>query len=203
MNTLRQTNNKLSVKEYLEVERSTGIKHEYLDGYIRAMSGGSLNHSRISGNIFLALSLGVDKKGKNCSVFNSDAKVYVEKANAYVYPDVTVVCGEIETGEYEESISNPILIVEVLSKSTVGYDRGHKFRKYRSLPSFKEYMLIDQDQPIVDTMYRHDATYWRMRSTIGLDKSVKLYSLDMEIPMKEIYKNVLGLELPQMMIDFE
>ncbi len=143
------------------------------------------------------------KMEKITRFFSSDAKVYVEKANAYVYPDLTVVCGDIERGKHEESIANPILIVEVLSKSTVGYDRGHKFRKYRSLPSFKEYMLIDQDQPIVDTMYRHDATYWRMRSTIGLDKSVKLYSLDLEAPMAEIYKSVLGLELRQMMIDFE
>ncbi len=173
MDALKQTYENLSVKEYIEVEDHTGIKHEYLDGFVRAMSGGSLNHSRITVNLTTFLSNIIENKEKFCSVFNSDAKVYVEKANSFVYPDLTVVCGDIETGKHEESIANPILIVEVLSKSTVGYDRGEKFRKYRSLPSFKEYVLIDQDQPIVDTMYRHDVSYWRMSSTVGLDKSVR------------------------------
>ncbi|MEZ4883174.1 MAG: Uma2 family endonuclease [Chitinophagales bacterium] len=200
---MKQNYEKLSVKEYIEVEESTGIKHEYLDGFIRAMSGGSLNHSIIGGNTFFALMAKVNEENKTCIVFNNDAKVYIEKANSYLYPDVTVVCGDIETGEHEESIANPILIVEVLSKSTGSYDRGEKFRKYRSLPSFKEYVLIDQDQPIVDTMYRKDASYWRMSSTIGLDKSVKLHSLDIEVPMSEIYKNIRDLEMPQTVMDFE
>lgn len=203
MEVLKQNYEKLSVKEYIEVEESTGIKHEYLDGFIRAMSGGSLNHSIIGGNTFFALMAKVNEENKTCIVFNNDAKVYIEKANSYLYPDVTVVCGDIETGEHEESIANPILIVEVLSKSTGSYDRGEKFRKYRSLPSFKEYVLIDQDQPIVDTMYRKDASYWRMSSTIGLDKSVKLHSLDIEVPMSEIYKNIRDLEMPQTVMDFE
>lgn len=203
MAALKQTHDKVSIKEYIEVEESTGIKHEYLDGFIRAMSGGTLNHSRISGNIFLVLSREIEEKEKSCSVFNSDAKVYIEKANSFVYPDVTVVCGDIEVGEHGESIANPILIVEVLSKSTVGYDRGEKFRKYRSLPSFKEYVLIDQDQAVVDTLYRKDASYWRMSTTIGLEKSVKLYSLDIEVPMAAIYKNIQNLQSPQFIFDFE
>ncbi len=200
---LKQSQDKVSIKEYIEVEESTGIKHEYLDGFIRAMSGGTLNHSRATVNITTFLDNIIEKMGKKCSVFNSDAKVYIEKANSFVYPDVTVVCGDIEVGEHEESIANPILIVEVLSKSTGAYDRGEKFRKYCSLPSFKEYMLIDQDQAVVDTMCRHDASYWKMSSTIGLDKSVKLYSLGIEVLMAEIYKNVQDLQSPQFVMDFD
>jgi len=203
MDALKQINDRVSIREYIEVERRTGVKHEYLDGFIRAMSGGSLNHSRITVNLTTFLSNIIEEKKKSCSVFNSDAKVYVEKANSFVYPDVTVVCGDIEIGEHEESIANPILIVEVLSKSTGAYDRGEKFRKYRSLPSFKEYVLIDQDQPIVDTMYRKDSSYWRMSCTIGLEKSVKLYSLDIEVPMAAIYKNIQDLQSPQFMFDFD
>ncbi len=202
MEALKQTYGKLSIQEYLEIEESTGIKHEYLDGFVRAMSGGSLNHSIIGGNFLFALKEGINAKNKKCLVFNSDAKVYIEKANAYVYPDLTVVCGDVETGEHKESIANPILVVEVLSKSTGNYDRGEKFRKYRSLPSFKEYVLIDQDQPVVDTLFRRDASYWRMSTTTGLDKSVKLYSLGIEVPMTEIYKNIQGLQTPQFVIDF-
>ncbi len=182
-----------SIEEYLRFEESSELKHEYKRGKILAMSGGTLNHSLIGTNTARTIGNALEAANKNCIVFNSDAKVFVEKAASFVYPDAMVVCGDIENHEIDrESVTNPVLIVEVLSKSTAGYDRGSKFRKYCSLPSFKEYVLIAQDEPVVEVLFR-DKDFWRMTTVIGLDKSVTFDSLGITIELKEIYKNVQGL----------
>ncbi|MEO0474226.1 MAG: Uma2 family endonuclease, partial [Bacteroidota bacterium] len=111
-----------------------------------AMAGGTLNHSKLGSNIMAQL---INRESTNgCSSFNGDAKIRVDSGNRFVYPDALVVCGEIESSQYDpNSITNPILVVEVLSDSTEKYDQGEKFRIYRNLPSFKEYVLIDQKRP--------------------------------------------------------
>lgn len=189
-------------EEYLAFEEASEDKHEYHAGRIIAMAGGTLDHSTISGNVFAALSSILKSRNKPCRPFNSDTKVYVEKSDHYVYPDASVVCGEVETHDVKnDGITNPVLIVEVLSDSTASYDRGAKFRKYCSLASFKEYVLITQDEPIVEVLFR-DVDFWRMTTTVGLDRSVRLNSLDIEIPMSLIYEYIDDLPMPQFGLDF-
>lgn len=188
-----------SISDYLEREAQSEEKHEFWDGIVVAMSGGTIPHNLISGNIFYALR---DKKKKGCTVFNSDQRVYFNELNHYVYPDISVVCGDIEVSDKDEhAVVNPVLIVEVLSDKTAAYDRGEKFRKYRSLPSFKEYILIDQEQPVVDILFREDGKFWRMQTIIGLGKMVPVYTLEIEIAMDDIYLNIPGLKEPQIKLD--
>jgi len=188
-------------EEYLAFEEASEGKHEYHAGKVVAMAGGTLNHSIISTNVSSALQSILTSQNKPCRPFNPDAKIYVEKSESYVYPDASVVCGEVETHIKNDGITNLILVVEVLSDSTASYDRGAKFRKYCSLPSFKEYVLITQDEPIVEVLFR-DIDFWRMTTTVGLDRSVKLNSLDIEIPMALIYEDVDDLPTPQFGLDF-
>lgn len=188
-----------TIEEYIALEEVSEMKHEYQAGRIRAMSGGTINHGIIGGNIFRSLANNISNSGKNCIAINNDVKVFSEKDDMFVYPDTTVVCGGIETSEKEKnSITNPMIIVEVLSKSTGNYDRGDKFRLYRSFPSFKEYILIDQDKPTVDILFRDDNNQWKIAGYVGLDKEVYINSLDIHIPMAEIYENTTDLKDPNL-----
>ena len=137
-------------------------------------------------------------------MFNSDVKIYIKKHNRFVYSDGFMVCGNMKTAQEDHNaIINPMLIIEVLSQSTGNYDRGQKFHKYCTLPSFCEYLLISQHQPIVDSLYRMDKSFWKMVTIIGLDKSVYINSLDCMLPMKEIYHMVQQLLPPQSALNFD
>ena len=183
---------------FLEIEAQNAEKHEFWNGELVLMAGGSIPHNMLSGNTYHSLR---NELKNRCIVLNSDQKVFFEQLNHFVYPDVSVVCGEINEYENTQAITNPILIVEVLSENTAAYDRGEKFRKYRSLPSFKEYILIDQHQPIVDALYRENDQFWRMQTIIGLDKQLPIYSLGISLSMASIYENVPGLSTPQLNIE--
>jgi len=186
----------ISVVEYLSTEEQSVQKHEYRDGLLVNMAGGSINHNRIAGNAYFELR---SRAEETCTTFNSDQKIYIQAVNHFVYPDVSIVCGSLETEN--EAIKNPLLIVEVLSEGTSAYDRGEKFRKYRTLASFQEYLLIDQGQPIVDALFRESDQYWRMQTIIGLDKTVPVHSLGLELPMRALYAGLEGLAEPQISID--
>jgi len=179
----------ISVEDYLKTERDTNTKHEYHDGKIYGLAGGTLNHGLLCGNAYSEIRNKLTKSGSKCIPFTSEVKIYIEKRNNYVYPDSMVICGAIETSKEEKnSITNPILIVEVLSKSTAEYDRGDKFYFYRQLQSFKEYVLIEQARHIVDVHYKNEnSDLWRITRYEGLDKTIKLQSLDIEIIMEELY----------------
>jgi Uma2 family endonuclease len=182
----------LSVSDYLAAEEQSSVKQEYHNGLLVDMAGGSIDHNRIAGNMYFELR---SRLQDSCTVFNSDQKVYLEVVNHFVYPDVSVVCGELVA--QNQAILNPVLIVEVLSDGTSAYDRGAKFRKYRTLPAFREYLLIDQDQPIVDALFRESKDYWRMQTIIGLDREVPVHSLGIRIPMRAIYGGLNNLMEPQ------
>ncbi|MEL6941406.1 MAG: Uma2 family endonuclease [Bacteroidota bacterium] len=193
-----------SISEYLAFEENSTERYEYENGIIRAMSGGTINHSTLGTNITTILNNGVQTKGKNCRPFNSDLKIRIEKNNSFVYPDAMLICGDIETSEQDSnSVTNPVLIVEVLSKSTERYDRSDKFRKYCSLASFKEYVLIDQYRPIVDILYKEDASYWKMISAIGLDASFYLHTLDLVVKMEDLYRGTQQLEAPNFKMELD
>ncbi len=179
----------LSVAEYIKQEIETNTKHEYHNGKIYALAGGTLNHGLISGNIFSKMMSKLENKNSPCVPFNSDIKLYIEHSNSYVYPDSMVVCGDFENSEEDEnSIVNPVLIVEVLSKSTAEYDRGDKFYLYRQIPTFKEYVLIEQKKHVVDVHFKSEfSDLWKIVRYQGLDKIIQLQSIGIEVSMKELY----------------
>lgn len=183
---------KLSVEEYIQHEIETGQKYEYHDGLIYALAGGSLEHALLIGNIYSELRNGLKEKGSNCKPITNDAKLYIEKENKYVYPDTMVVCGEIKkSNETKDALTNPILIVEVLSKSTSEYDRGDKFYFYRQIPSLREYILIDQSRYVVEVFLKKEKNdLWRISRYDNLDQMINIQSLDIEISMKELYFDI-------------
>lgn len=183
---------KYTLEEYIQLEQETDTKYEYHDGEVFAMAGGTLNHNIISGNIYSDIDNTIRKKGAACIPFNSDTKLHIERANKYFYPDAMVVCGDLErSSQYSEAITNPVVIVEVLSKSTADYDRGGKFHCYRKIKSLQEYILITQDEAVVDT-YRKRGDFWVIdQHVVGLKSMLTVYALDIQLAMEDLYRNVV------------
>jgi len=179
---------KYTFEEYLVLEERTPYKSEFQKGKIVSMSGGSFDHNTIAQNTGTALSNELKRKTKKCRVANSDQKVYIADYDKAVYPDVSVYCDKPNFyKDRKDVLTNPLLIVEVLSKSTEDYDRGKKFTQYRSLPSFKEYVLISQKQAKVETWYKQEENVWRISNAEGLDASIHLFSLDLDIQLSDIF----------------
>lgn len=177
----------MSVQEYLDYEQETGIKHEYIDGEIFAMAGGSDTHSTIALNA--GSELRTQLRNKSCRAFTSDMKVKITDIK-YVYPDFSVVCGEATFADDKRTmLTNPILVAEVISPSTADYDRGAKADFYRSLHSVKAYLLLDQERPFAQLYTRHDDG-WLLREFSGLDSSVPLDDIDCELSLREAYLDV-------------
>lgn len=192
---------KYTLEEYLALEEVALEKSEFWDGIIvprnepiEAMAGGFPNHNKIGANIITSINIAIRKKNKNCSTYSSDQKIFIPKFNRGVYPDCMVICGEEELHEASDAvITNPSLIVEVLSKSTKDYDKSEKFEGYRSLPSFKEYLLVWQTIPKVQSWYKEAEDLWRISSAFGLDKTIHLYSIDCTISLEDIYQRIKNL----------
>ena len=180
-----------TVSEYLRIERDSTDKHEYRDGQILAMAGGTGNHSLIALNVGGELRSRLN--GKPCRAYNSDLRIRIPRTPLYTYPDVSVICGPSRydpNDPHNETATNPRLLVEVLSPSTEGYDRGEKFSRYRMLDSLEEYVLVSQDTPRVETFFRRPDGAWLFTPVTGLESSVRLASIEIEIPLAEIYANV-------------
>lgn len=177
-----------SVEEYLEMEQESLQKNEYHSGEIFAMAGGTLAHSLIATNIAGSLREGIKRKGKTCRTYGSDAQIATSDED-FVYPDSFVVCGKNETdSKHRHAITNPILIVEVLSKSTALYDREEKFQAYQNLKSFQEYILVSQDKVLVEVFYKPlDNVFWQYRAYRNLNEIIELKSIDVEITLNDIY----------------
>jgi len=186
---------KLSIEEYIQHERESDTKYDYHNGDIYALAGGTLNHTKLCGNIYAELRSKL--KNLDCNPYTSEAKLSIEKKNTFVYPDSIVICGEIATSEKDKNaITNPTLVVEVLSKSTAHYDRGDKFHLYRQIPSLQEYMLIEQVKPVVEVYYKKERNdLWQISRIEGLDQSINLQSLEIEISMAELYFDVSDLDM--------
>ncbi|MCU0446894.1 MAG: Uma2 family endonuclease [Microscillaceae bacterium] len=175
--------------EYLAREEEAEHKSEYHNGEILAMSGGSLYHNIISVNFVTGLKNGL--KGKTCRPFNSDMKLEIASANHYVYPDAMVVCGKVQLSEgRNDMLLNPSLIAEVLSPSTMAYDRGDKFRKYLTISTLLEYVMIFQEEYRVEVYFRESSSRWIFSVYEGLEAVVNLASIDLKISMADIYEGV-------------
>jgi Uma2 family endonuclease len=182
--------NNISVAEYIAIEKETQTKHEYHDGELFAMAGGTLEHGIISGNTFGEIKFALRKKKSNSRALNSDVKLYIQTSNKFLYPDVMVVCGEFKISDDEAgAVLNPIVIVEVLSKSTEGYDRGDKFFIYKDLPSLMEYILVDQYKAQVE-IYSRRADLWSINRISGLDQHLEINTIGITLDLKNIYEDV-------------
>lgn len=178
----------LMPEEYLAIELQAEDKSEYIDGLMYAMAGGSPQHNLTGSNVLGELY--IQLKRTSCRVFNSDQKVRVPSKRKYLYPDVSVVCGEPKFDEDSDVLLNPLLIVEVLSKTTAGYDRRNKFLYYQELDSFQEYLLIAQDQPAVQHYVKQPNGTWICTTVKGLDQSVELTTINCCLELKDIYDKV-------------
>jgi Uma2 family endonuclease len=180
----------LSPEEYLAVERRAEYKSEYVDGVMYAMAGGSERHNLIAANIII--SIGVQLKNRPCRVYPSDLKVRVPNSKRFFYPDVSVVCGETVFADDERDvILSPILIVEVLSESTAAYDRGKKFLSYQQIDSLQEYLLVSQDEEIVEHYVRQGNDTWLYTKAIGLEETLVLPSIECEVALRDVYDKVI------------
>ena len=176
-------------EEYLALERQAEYKSEYLDGEIFAMAGASLTHIAIEANVIREL--GNQLLEKPCQVFTSNMKVDLSEHRVYAYPDALVVCGEpVFNDKYKDNLVNPLVIVEVLSDSTEGYDRGEKFLRYRKLKAFKEYLLISQHAPHVEHYFKQERNKWILSEYDDLQDSMNLPSLKITLGLSSIYAKI-------------
>lgn len=176
-------------EEYLRLEREAPYRSEYYGGEIFAMAGGSPTHSLLTMNIGGELRSRL--KGNRCAPYDSNLRIFVPADGLYTYPDASVICGPLElVPGADDMITNPTLIVEVLSDSTEAYDRGKKFAHYRALPSFAEYVLVSQKEPLVEVFFRMADGTWQLTPTRGREAIVRLQSLGIELPLAEVYDRV-------------
>jgi Uma2 family endonuclease len=190
MSVLLKKDVEYTLAEYIELEKSSEEKFEYYDGNVWSMAGASAKHEEISVNTSTALKNAL--RGRGCRVFGSNLRVKVPVYPPYRYLDVIAVC---ETPIYEnllglEVLTNPSLIVEVLSPSTKSFDLGDKFTYYKSIESFTEYLLVDQDRPHVVLYTKQAENAWLHREYNSLNDSFYLSSLDCEIALADIYENI-------------
>ena len=176
-------------EEYLDLETQAEYRSEYYDGEVVTMAGGSPNHNRISVNFSSALNFAL--KRQNYDVFMTDLRLWIPRQRIYTYPDVMVVAGNLEFAEgRKDTITNPLLIVEVLSKSTKNFDRGEKFEFYRTIPSFKEYILIDQAKIHVEQFAKTADNKWLLSEYEDENATLALTNIQFEIPLVDIYSRV-------------
>lgn len=180
-----------TLAEYLRREERSEELHEYYDGIITKLPMARTPHNIISTNLAIELSLAFRAANKDYYVLTGQQLVYLPKLNTSLYPDVVVVC---ETPQYfdnnEVLLINPILIIEVLSRSTGKYDRTDKFDRYKTLDSFKEYVLIDQKKCFIETRFREEPDLWREKKYTELTDSVYFKSVDCHIDMSMIYRKI-------------
>lgn len=178
-----------TVEQYLEMERASEEKHEFLDGEIYLMSGASRNHNLVVGSTYV--SLYTQLRRQPCEVYPSDMRVRAIELDTFTYPDISVVRGESNIVQIEQdTLLNPTVIIEVLSPSTESYDRGKKFQHYRTLESLQEYVLIAQDSPRIERYTRQDGDQWLLTDAAGLDASIELVSIGCTLALADVYEKV-------------
>ena len=180
----------LSREEYLALERRGEEKHEHLAGELVAMVGASFRHNLIQTRVLA--SLYQQLRGRPCEVTPSDLRVTVGALGIYTYPDVTVVCGEPQFEDAEQdTLLNPTVLIEILSPSTESYDRGKKFQPYRLIPTFREYLLIAQDQPLIEHYVRQAHNRWLLATFEQLGDVIALDAIGCTLALADVYDGIV------------
>jgi Uma2 family endonuclease len=186
----QRSQRRYSLDEYLAVEEASTIKHEYYDGEIFAMAGSSLAHNHITANILTFLRTGL--RERECSAFGSDLRLRTP-GGLFAYPDVMVICGQVElTHGRPDTVTNPIILVEVLSQATRDYDRGDKFGHYREIPTLREFLLVEQDRLFVEHFQLGSNKVWTPTPAQAWDEAVMLSSINLSLPLSEVYQEVFS-----------
>jgi Uma2 family endonuclease len=178
---------RITPEEYLNWEERQDLRHEYIDGEVYAMSGGSANHGEIAANFIVLLKNHL--RGRGCRVFTADVKVSIANSTNYFYPDVSVTCDERDRSA-EKYISHPCLIVEVLSPTTANYDRGEKFRQYKQSDSLQEYILVSAERVEIDMYRRGERDRWEIVNYRTGD-IVDLTSIGLSWPIEQLYEGII------------
>ncbi|MBE9232221.1 Uma2 family endonuclease [Cuspidothrix issatschenkoi LEGE 03284] len=176
-------------EEYLELEATADYKSEYIDGQIIPMAGASINHNRISLNLSSGLNFAF--KNQNYEVFMGDMRLWIPQKLIYTYPDVIIIADEAEFfNNRTDTITNPQVIIEVLSKSTKSYDREDKFAAYRTIPTFQEYLLIDQNRIHVEQFSKIGKKRWNLCEYDEEDENISLVTVPFTISLQDLYNKV-------------
>ena len=181
----------LTPEQYLEIDRAAALKSEYYNGEMFAMAGGSLAHAMLSAAVGAVIGSRLDRT--KCSLLSSDMRILVPSTGLYTYPDYAVVCGPaVLADKHKDTLLNPVVIAEVLSPSSVSYDRGQKFRHYRAIETLRHYVLVSQDRMLVEVFtLAADSLDYATASKEG--ELVRLPAIGVEFPVEELY---VGVELP-------
>jgi len=179
-----------TIQEYLELEEKALDRHEFHDGDILAMSGGSYEHSRIASNLILAIG---KRLHKPCHPLGSDMRVRIPGRPYYIYPDISILCSEpkFDADDLKRTtILNPLVVIEVLSEATEGYDRGEKFQLYQRVESLVEYIVVAQKRPLIESFARDEQGTWKYTSIDKLDVSAGIVTMNLPLPMVEVYEGI-------------
>ena len=181
---------RVSPADYLRLERAAEYKHEYYAGEIRAMAGASFAHNNVCANALFTL-VGT-LRGKGCTPVGSDQRVHVKNKSSFLYPDLSVVCGQPEFLEDKkpDTLLNPVLLAEVLSASTRDKDRGEKFMLYRQIPSLQHYLLLDSESVHAELFSLNEQGHWVLTETRELSAVLDLAALDCQLPLAAVYAGV-------------
>jgi len=182
------THRQVSFSEYLAIDAASEQKHEFIGSAVISMSGGSPEHARLS--MAIGTALGAQLRGKRCAVYSSDLRIRVAATGLATYPDVTVVCGQLQTDpDDKHTVINPTVIIEVSSPSTQSYDRGTKYAHYRRIPSLAAYVLVSQDERLIEVFTRNDDGTWTLRDV--REGAATLSAIDCAISIDDIYSDPL------------
>jgi Uma2 family endonuclease len=180
---------KYTVEEYLKREEISLEKNEYRDGKIVSMTGGTTNHNEIAGNFYLNFKLST--KGQNYKTYIGDVKLYIPNHNLYTYPDIMIISGQpVYDGSSKITVTNPLIVVEVLSKSTKNYDKTDKFRYYRSIDSLQEYIIIDQYEYYIEQFSKNSNGQWVLTEYVSQNDVLSLQSVELKISLSNIYEGI-------------
>jgi Uma2 family endonuclease len=177
-----------TIEEYLQMERASDVKHEYYKGEIFAMSGAGNRHNIIFSNVFI--DIGIQLKKTSCRPYGSDMRMHIPENTLFTYPDISIYCGDpITIDKEEDTIIQPTIIIEILSKSTRNYDQGMKFKLYKDIPTLKEYMLIDTEKIDVNVFRVNTHNHWEQEQYTTLQETVLLPTVGISLSMQDIYLN--------------
>lgn len=179
----------LSAEDYLKRERAAEFRSEYHAGQVIAMAGASRTHNRIVTNI--SASLHQQLQDRPCNNYSSDLRVAIQNGRRYVYPDIVVTCGPEEfTDDYQDSLVNPLVIIEVLSTATEAYDRGTKFLYYQAIPSLKEYLLVSQEPRCLESYRKQDDGSWVYRALLSPAETLEIPAITCTLNFTQVYAKV-------------
>jgi Uma2 family endonuclease len=188
MNAGASTAVRMTPEEYLIRERAAETRSEYMDGALHAIAGGSPRHALLQTS--LSALLWAKLRDRDCLAFSSDMKVWIPAKRAFFYPDLSVACNP-PTYFNGDALENPSLIIEVLSPSTERFDRTRKFAMYRSIPSLRQYVLVSQDEPLVEVLTKSPEGFWIYMDYAELDSVVSFSAIGVEAPLAEIYERIV------------